>query len=84
MLLPLFNLTFDLLSLRDFSMIYKSSYHYRRVRNSLLSHDVTVEKVEVDQSFCDMITTVREELSSGKRIEDQRLYEMMNNLAAIR
>ena len=50
----------------------------------LLSHDVTVEKVEVDQSFCDMITTVREELSSGKRIEDERLDEMMNNLAAIR
>ena len=50
----------------------------------LLSHDVTVEKVEVDQSFCDMITTVREELSSGKRIEDERLDEMMNNIAAIR
>ena len=50
----------------------------------LLSHDVTVEKVEVDQSFCDKITIVRAELSSGKRIEDKRLDEMMNNLAAIR
>ena len=50
----------------------------------LLSHDIAVEKVEVDQSFCDMITTVREALSSGKRIEDERLDEMMNNIAAIR
>ena len=54
----------------------------------LLSHDVSVEKVEVDrqidQSFYDMITTVRKELSSGKRIGDERLDEMMNDLAAIR
>ena len=50
----------------------------------LLSHDIAVEKVEVDQSFCDMITTVREALSSGKRIEDERFDEMMNNIAAIR
>ena len=50
----------------------------------LLSHDVTIEKVEVDQSFRDKITIVRAELSSGKRIEDKRLDEMMNNLAAIR
>ena len=54
----------------------------------LLSHDVTVENVEVDrqidQSFYDMITTVRKELSSGKRIGDERLDEMMNDLAAIR
>ena len=42
----------------------------------LLSHDIAVEKV--------LITTVREALSSGKRIEDERLDEMMNNIAAIR
>lgn len=53
----------------------------------LLSHDVKKSKSlsqELDEPSRKMMTAVQDELSSGKRIEDEKLDEMMNNLKDIR
>lgn len=50
----------------------------------LLRHGVKVLALQLDQPFCEMMTIASEQLSTGKRIEDERLVEMMNNFAAIR
>ena len=49
-----------------------------------LSHDVNMLALELDEPCCEMMTAVRDELSSGKRIEDEKLDEMMKNIATIR
>ena len=50
----------------------------------LLSHDVQRLALELDEPSRQMMTSVQEELSSGKRIEDERLDEMMKTLKDIR
>ncbi|KAL9958948.1 hypothetical protein ACROYT_G036026 [Oculina patagonica] len=53
----------------------------------LLSQDIKESNSlsqELDESSRKMMTAVQDELSSGKRIEDEKLDEMMNNLKEIR
>ena len=50
----------------------------------LLSHDIKSLALELDEPFRQMMTAVQEKLSSGKRIADEKLDEMMSNLNSIR
>ena len=50
----------------------------------LLSHDIKSLARELDEHSRQMMTAMHDELSSGKRIEDEKLDEMMNNLKDIR
>ena len=50
----------------------------------LLSHDIKSLALELDEPFRQMMTAVQERLSNGKRIEDEKLNEMMCNLNSIR
>ena len=49
-----------------------------------LSHEVKSQELALNDSSRQMMTVAREELSSGKRIEDGKLDELMENLATIR
>lgn len=50
----------------------------------LLIHEIKSLALELEDSPRQMMTALREKLSSCKRIEDENLDEMMNNLKAIR
>jgi len=50
----------------------------------LLIHEVKSLTVDLEDSHRQMMTVVQEKLSGGKRLEDAKLDEMMNNLKAIR
>ena len=53
----------------------------------LLSHDIKKSKSlsqELDEPSRQMMTAIHDELSSGKRIKDEKLDEMMTNLKDIR
>ena len=50
----------------------------------LLIHEVKSLTVDLEDSRRQMMTAVQEKLSSGKRLEDDKLDEMMSNLKAIR
>lgn len=50
----------------------------------LLTHDIKSLELDLEDSHRQMMTTVQEKLSSGKRMEDGKLDEMLNNLKAIR
>jgi len=49
-----------------------------------LSHEVKRLELELDESSRQMMTAAREQLSSGKRIDDERLDELTENTATIR
>lgn len=49
-----------------------------------LIHDVRSLELELDERSRQMMATLRDELSSGKRIDDERLDELMKNIAIIR
>ena len=50
----------------------------------LLIHDVKSLKLELEELFRKVMTAVREELSSGKRIEGEKLDQLLKSLATIR
>ena len=50
----------------------------------LLSHDVKSLELKLDESCEEMFTAVKEQLSSGKRIIDERLEKLMKNIETIR
>jgi len=50
----------------------------------LLIHEIKSLTVDLEDSHRQMMTAVQEKLSSGKRLEDDKLDEMMNNLKAVR
>lgn len=50
----------------------------------LLSHDIKSLALELDEPSSQMMTAVHDELSSGKRIKDEKLDDMMNDLKEIR
>ena len=50
----------------------------------LLSHDIKSLTLEVDQPSSQAMTAVQEALSSGKRIVDEELEKLMNDIATIR
>ena len=50
----------------------------------LLSHDIKTLAPELDEPSREMMTVVQKELSSGKRIADEELDKLMNNIATIR
>lgn len=50
----------------------------------LLIHEIKSLALELEDSPRQMMTALREKLSSCKRIEDEKLDEMMNSLKAIR
>lgn len=50
----------------------------------LLIHEIKSLALELEDSPRQMMTALQEKLSSCKRIEDENLDEMMNNLKAIR
>ena len=50
----------------------------------LLIHEIKSLALELEDSPRKMMTALQEKLTSGKRIEDEVLDEMMNNLKAIR
>ena len=50
----------------------------------LLIHEIKSLALDLEDSHGQTMTAVQEKLSSGKRIEDEKLDEMMNNLKAIR
>ena len=49
-----------------------------------LSHDVERLELELDEPSRQVMTAVSDELSSGKRIDDERLDERMKNIVTIR
>ena len=49
-----------------------------------LSHEVKSQELVLNDSSRKMMTAASEELSSGKRIEDGKLDELMENVATIR
>ena len=50
----------------------------------LLSHDVKSLDLKLDESCQEMLTAVKELLSSGKRIGDEQLEKLMKNIETIR
>ena len=50
----------------------------------LLIHDVRILEPALDERSRKMMATLGDELSSGKRIDDERLDELMKNIAIIR
>lgn len=50
----------------------------------LLIHEIKSLALDLEDSHRQMMTAVQNKLSSGKRLEDDKLDEMMNNLKAIR
>jgi len=50
----------------------------------LLSHDVKSLALKLDEPSSKLMTAVQEGLSSGKRIIDEKLEKLMNNIATIR
>ena len=50
----------------------------------LLTHDIKSLALELDEPSREMLTAVQKELSSGKRIADEELDKLMNNIATIR
>ena len=50
----------------------------------LLSHDVRSLETELDEQSLQTMAEVRNKLSSGKRIEEEELNEMLRSLANIR
>ena len=50
----------------------------------LLNHDIRSLALEVDENSTKVITAVQEGLSSGKRIVDEELERLMNNIGPIR
>ena len=50
----------------------------------LLIHEVKSLTVDLEDSRRQMMTAVQEKLASGKRLEDDKLDEMISNLKAIR
>lgn len=50
----------------------------------LLIHEIKSLALELEDPPRKMMTALQEKLTSGKRIEDEVLDEMMNNLKAIR
>ena len=50
----------------------------------LLNHDIKSLELELDGPSRQMLSAVQEELSSGKRIEDDKLDKLMDNLVTIR
>ena len=50
----------------------------------LLIHEIKRPELDPEDSHRLMMTAIQEKLSSGKRLEDDKLDEMMNNLKDIR
>ena len=50
----------------------------------LLSHDMKSLALELDEPFSQMMTAVQEGLSSGKRIVDEELDKLLNDMVTIR
>ena len=50
----------------------------------LLRHDIKSLALEVDESSSQMMTAVQQGLSSGKRIVDEELDKLLNNIVTIR
>ena len=50
----------------------------------LLSHDIKSLALKVDAPSSQVMTAVQEGLASGKRIVDEELEKLMNNIATIR
>ena len=50
----------------------------------LLSQDIKSLELELDEPSSQMMTAVQEGLSSGKRIVDEELDKLINNIATIR
>ena len=50
----------------------------------LLSHDIKSLELEIDEPFSQMMTAIQESLFSGKRIVDEELEKLMENIATIR
>ena len=50
----------------------------------LLIHEIKRPELDPEDSHRLMMTAIQEKLSSGKRLEDNKLDEMMNNLKDIR
>ena len=49
-----------------------------------LTREIKSLALDLEDSHRQMMTAVQEKLSSGRRIEDENLDEMLNNLKAIR
>lgn len=50
----------------------------------MLNHDIKSLALEVDEPSSKVMTAVQEGLFSGKRIVDEELEKLMNNIATIR
>lgn len=50
----------------------------------LLIHEIRSLELDLEDSHRQKMTAVQEKLSSGKRLEDETLDEMMNSMKAIR